>query len=90
MAYSYKCYTDTKDIMKKYVNAEEGQVIYSIGRTRFIELAEIAGAIYKVGNSRLVNMEIFDKYLEQYKETERPLPKHIWNKIKESTDCTYN
>ena len=24
MSYSYKCYSDTKDIMKKYVNAVEG------------------------------------------------------------------
>ncbi len=90
MAYSSKCYTDTKDIMKKYVNAEEGQVIYSIGRTRFMALAELAGAVYKVGNSRLVNTEIFDKYLEQYKEPERPLPQHVWNTIRESTDSTFN
>ena len=34
MAYSYKCYSNTKDVMKKYVNATEGAVIYSIGKTR--------------------------------------------------------
>ena len=26
MSYSYKCYSDTKDIMKKYVNAVEGKL----------------------------------------------------------------
>ena len=26
MSYSYKCYSDTKDFMKKFVNAEEGAI----------------------------------------------------------------
>ena len=30
MSYSYKCYSDTKDIMKKYVNAVEGAAIYGV------------------------------------------------------------
>ncbi len=34
MGYSYKTYSDTKDVMKKYVNATEGAIIYSIGKTR--------------------------------------------------------
>lgn len=29
MGYSYKTYSDTKDVMKKYVNAAEGAIIYS-------------------------------------------------------------
>ena len=28
MAYSYKTYSDTKEVMKKYVNAREGSIIY--------------------------------------------------------------
>ena len=34
MSYSYKCYSDTKDIMKKYVNAVEGAAIYGLGKTK--------------------------------------------------------
>lgn len=30
MSYSYKCYSETKDIMKKYVNATEGEIIYGL------------------------------------------------------------
>lgn len=33
MGYSYKCYSDTKDFMKKYVNAEEGAIIYGISKS---------------------------------------------------------
>ena len=31
MSYSYKCYSETKDVMKKYVNATEGSIIYGNG-----------------------------------------------------------
>ena len=36
MGYSYKTYSDTKDFMKKYVNAEEGAIIYGISKSRKI------------------------------------------------------
>ena len=84
MGYSYKCYSDTKEIMKKYVNATEGSIIYSLGKTRFMALAKEANAIYKVGNSALVNTELFERFLEQYREPSRPLPKHVWGKVKSS------
>lgn len=64
MSYSYKCYSDTKDIMKKYVNAVEGAAIYGLGKTRIMTLAKEAGAVYKVGNSALINTEIFESYSE--------------------------
>ena len=84
MAYSYKSYSHTKDVMKKYVNATEGSIIYSLGKTRFMELAKEAGAIYKVGASALVNTEVFEQYLEQFLEPAKPLPKHTWGNQKES------
>lgn len=86
MSYSYKTYSDTKDVMKKYVNATEGAIIYSLGKTRFMTLAKEAGAIYKVGASALVNTEIFEQYLEKFHEMPKPLPKHIWNKGKLNTE----
>ena len=55
MGYSYKTYSDTKDFMKKYVNAEEGAIIYGISKSRIIVIAREAGAVYKVGNSALIN-----------------------------------
>ena len=35
MSNSYKFYSDTKDIMKKYVNATEGAIIYGISKSRW-------------------------------------------------------
>ena len=83
MSYSYKCYSDTKDLMKKYVNATEGAVIYGLGKTRIMTLAVEAGAVYKVGNSALINTEIFEAYLEKFRAPSRPLPKHVGNRLKE-------
>lgn len=87
MGYSYKTYSETKDVMKKYVNATEGAIIYSLGKTRFMALAKEAGAVYKVGNSALVNTEIFEDYLEQFHEPAQILSKHGWgNKMEANMD----
>lgn len=87
MGYSYKTYLETKDVMKKYVNATEGAIMYSLGKTRFMALAKEAGAVYKVGNSALVNTEIFEDYLEQFHEPVQKLLKHRWkNKTEANVD----
>ena len=82
MAYSRKSYAETNFITKKFVNAPEGEAIYGISRNRFIELAKRAEAFYKVRNSALVNTEIFERYLERYRENPVPLPKHYVDKEK--------
>ena len=84
MSYSYKCYSDTKDIMKKYVNAVEGAAIYGLGKTRIMTLAKEAGAVYKVGNSALINTEIFESYLENL-ENHQDLCLHIFGMIRINT-----
>lgn len=78
--------SDTKDFMKKFVNAEEGAIIYGISKSRIIVIAREAGTVYKVGNSALINTELFEKYLERFREPARELPKHTWNKLKEMTN----
>lgn len=81
MGHSYKTYSETKDVMKKYVNATEGSIIYSMSKTHLMNLVNEAGALYKVGNSALINTDIFEAYLEQFREPERALPKHVWRKL---------
>ena len=79
---AYKRMGNLNLVTKKYVNAMEGQAMYSISKSRFMEMAKSAGAIYKVGKSALVNTEIFEEYLEQYREPSKPLPKHFVDKAK--------
>lgn len=63
-AFDYKEAVERK---KKFIRYKEGSEIYSIGITKFQEIAKSAGAIYKINQMVLVNTEILDNYLEQYK-----------------------
>ena len=55
------------DCKKKFVRYKEGAEIYSIGLTKFRNLAKEAQAIYKIDGMVLVNCEIFEKYLETFR-----------------------
>ena len=72
----------SKLIQRKFVRVGEGTLIYNIGRNRFIEMARAAGAVYKIGtaqgNTILINLELLDEYMEQFREPptemKHPLP----------------
>ena len=55
---------------KKFVRYKEGAKMYSMGLTKFQELVKEAKACYKMGQLVLVNTEIIDKYLEQFRITD--------------------
>lgn len=52
---------------KKFRRYEDGALYYGMGRTRFMELAKDAKAVYKVNRTVLVNCEIFERYLEGFR-----------------------
>lgn len=64
MAYSRKDVDKTKQNVKKFVRYQEGAEKYSMGLTKFTELAKEAKAVYKIDKVTLVNCEIFERYLE--------------------------
>ena len=78
----YRRLGDMNYIVKKYVNAMEGQAIFGISKSRIMEMAKTAGAVYKVGDTALINTEIFEAYLEKYRENPVPLPRHYVDKLK--------
>ena len=55
---------------KKFVRYQEGAKMYSMGLTKFQELAKEAKACYKIGRLVLVNTEILDEYLETFRIVE--------------------
>lgn len=57
----------TRYISKKFFRLQECAELYSIGLNKTRELAEEAEAIYKVDGMVLVNIEIFEKYLETFR-----------------------
>ena len=68
MGYARKDVEKTKCATKKFVCYPEGAERYSLGLTKFQELAKEAKAVYKIDKVALVNCEIFEKYLETFRE----------------------
>lgn len=64
MRYARKDVEKTKKIAKKFVCYQEWAELYSIGLTKFQELAKEAKTVYKIDKVVFVNGEIFEKYLE--------------------------
>ncbi len=62
-----KC-RETANSSKKYVRYKEGCEMYSMGMTKFQELAHEAKATIKHGGIVLVSCAILDKYLETFRE----------------------
>lgn len=54
---------------KKFVRYKEGARLYSMSQTKFEQLAKEAQATYKVDKVVLVNCDIFEQYLENFRVT---------------------
>ena len=54
-------------VRKRFVTYREAAELYSMSLTRIQEHAKIAGATYKMGNKVLINTDIFEAYLEQFR-----------------------
>lgn len=56
-----------KQSTDKFIRYADGAKMYHIGISKFQQLAKDAKACYKIGQTVLVNTEILDKYLEQFR-----------------------
>ena len=68
MGYKRQDVENTKQCYKKFVRYKEGAEKYSLGLTKFQALAKEAKAVYKIDGIALVNCELFEKYLETFRE----------------------
>lgn len=50
---------------KRYVNTNEGALLYSVGRNVFRDLGERAGARRKIGGKLIYNVEKINEYIER-------------------------
>ena len=87
MKHLYKVPGTNKQVVKKFVRIGEGSIIYSIGHHRFIEMARAAGATYKInegtGSTVLINLEVFDEYMEQFRQSAVPMKHPLFVEKKE-------
>lgn len=68
MAHQRAKVEETALYAKKFVRYEEGAKKYSMGLSKFQAMAREAKATYKVDKLVLVNCELFEKYLETFRE----------------------
>lgn len=68
MAYRRAEVEETALYSKKFVRYEEGARKYSMGLSKFQAMAREAKATYKVDKLVLVNCDLFEKYLETFRE----------------------
>ena len=65
---------EVKKLRKKFLRYQEAEVVYSISHRKRSEIADRAGALYRMEGTVLINRDIFDTYLENYKRDNRPDP----------------
>lgn len=53
---------------KKFVKYEEGAAMFSMGLHSFMDLAKEAKAVYRIRRIVLVNTEIIEEYLENFRD----------------------
>ena len=60
-----------KRLRKQFLRYQEAEIVYSIQHKKLLELASRAGAIYRIDGYVLINRDIFNEYLEQFRESAR-------------------
>ena len=63
---------EAKLFRRKFLTYEQAEVIYSISHRKLRDLAEAAGAVYRINDvSVLINREILDDFLERFRQPAR-------------------
>ena len=57
-----------RELRRKYLRYKDAELVYSIQHKKLLELASKAGAIYRIDGYVLINRDIFDEYLEQFRD----------------------
>lgn len=52
---------------RKWIRCKEGVDLYSIGKTKLLEIAREAGAAVKIDGTILIDSETLDLYLETFR-----------------------
>ncbi len=58
---------NSSDLRIQFFRPDEGMKIYHIGRGLVMDLAEEAGALYKLGRCCIIDKDLFEKNLLRYK-----------------------
>lgn len=57
---------EARKLRRKFLKYKEAEIVYSISHKKLLEIADRAGAIYRIDGYVLINREIFEEYLERF------------------------
>lgn len=55
-----------RELRRKYLRYKDAEIVYSMTHKKLLELAERAGAIYRIDGYVLLDKDIFDEFLEHF------------------------
>ena len=70
MYYNEQKRSEVMEAARRLLRYQQAEIVYSLSHKKLMELANAAGAIYRMDGIVLINREIFDEYLERFHETE--------------------
>lgn len=57
-----------RKLRRQYLRYKEAEIVYSIQHKKLLELAGKAGALVRIDGYVLIDRDIFDEYLDQFRE----------------------
>ena len=57
---------EARKLRRQFLRYKEAEVVYSMQHKKILELADRAGALYRIDGYVLINREIFDAYLARF------------------------
>ena len=55
-----------RSLRRQFLKYKDAEIVYSLTHRKLLEMADEAGAIYRIDGTVLINRDIFDDYLEQF------------------------
>ena len=69
-----------RSLRRQFLKYKDAEIVYSLTHRKLLEMADEAGAIYRIDGTVLINRDIFDDYLEQFHQA--PCTYSAYNKRK--------
>lgn len=57
---------EARKLRRQFLRYKEAEIVYSLSHKKILELADRAGALYRIDGYVLINREIFEAYLERF------------------------
>ena len=59
---------EVKRLRRKFLSYKEAELVYSMQHRKLMDLADRAGALYRIDGVVLINRDIFDVFLESFRQ----------------------